>query len=918
MQRIEKKYCWLAFGLPAYLMLIICFVLKITPFGDESFLIIDANAQYINFFSYFRTMLQEGNDFFYSFSKTLGGEMAGFTAYYLISPLNLLLLFFPTAYLPEAFSLMVLIKVSLCGLSFFYYINRRYPFHRVSLLFSTSYALMAYNAVYCYNVMWIDCVACLPLILEGIHRLIGRGSPWLYIGSLAAAILMNYYIGYMICIFSALYFVLCMAIQFPLRELRGQWRRAALFAGSSVGAAALNAFLLFPVLLSLDATSKAGAKLSDLKFKENFPFSHLFEKLLSGSMGGEEISYGLPNIFCGVAVLLLACLYFENARIPLREKLASAGLIGFFAVSFHIKALNLIWHGFKTPIWFPYRYSFTFSFFLIALAYRALLCLQEGNTRKQVIGTFLGILAAIILLARKALSFVSVAAVYLDIAVYLLSAILLCLLLQDIRKKAASWLLASLVVLQCLSLTGNAASALKSFGKVKASAFREEVLQVEPAVQGVKAMDASFYRMEKDFQRSRNDAMLYRYNGIGHFSSTEKEFMKTFLSKMGFRNNGNWAHYLNGSTTSVDCLLGVKYLLSKEGTQKPYDFLYADGPVMIYENPLAFPVGFAVDGRIQELALDSPDRFQLQNDIYAALLAPGEAGPVFTAVADIRLQLENLSVQQKEEGATYTRQAAGQPAKLIYHIRSASPGMLYTYITGTKTQAATIAIDGKDLGKYFNSQRWDAVPLGAFEPGSEHLFEIILDEGTQSLEIGEAYFYHEQMQQIEETYRLLQPQFCDLQRLSSSHLTGSVEVSRQGQCLLFTLPYEEGWQIEVDGSLVQPTMVLDALMAVPISPGSHQLQMRYRPRGLLPGIALSLISAALLALFFLCQRRRAAQNPPLPAPEQGPEEADVSGQGAETGPDGPQPAAGPGTAPDAAGAAENREAGDGLQAGPGL
>lgn len=69
------------------------------------------------------------------------------------------------------------------------------------------YALCAYNIVYSHNLMWLDGVILLPIITLGIEILFKKERPWIYLISLTVGILANYYIGYMLCLFSLLYFI---------------------------------------------------------------------------------------------------------------------------------------------------------------------------------------------------------------------------------------------------------------------------------------------------------------------------------------------------------------------------------------------------------------------------------------------------------------------------------------------------------------------------------------------------------------------------------------------------------------------------------------------------------------------------------------------------------------------------------------
>ena len=63
------------------------------PFGTKTILTSDLENQYVQFFSYLREIYKGNHSIFYTFSKTFGGEMLSLYAYYLMSPLNIILLF---------------------------------------------------------------------------------------------------------------------------------------------------------------------------------------------------------------------------------------------------------------------------------------------------------------------------------------------------------------------------------------------------------------------------------------------------------------------------------------------------------------------------------------------------------------------------------------------------------------------------------------------------------------------------------------------------------------------------------------------------------------------------------------------------------------------------------------------------------
>lgn len=82
-------------GLLTFALLCILFAVGgLAPFGSKSLAVMDADIQYLDFFSYFKDVLSGKNTIGYTFGKTLGGSNIAVFSYYLSSPFNLLLFFF--------------------------------------------------------------------------------------------------------------------------------------------------------------------------------------------------------------------------------------------------------------------------------------------------------------------------------------------------------------------------------------------------------------------------------------------------------------------------------------------------------------------------------------------------------------------------------------------------------------------------------------------------------------------------------------------------------------------------------------------------------------------------------------------------------------------------------------------------------
>ena len=97
------------------------------PFGTLSLATNDANNQYIDFFLYFKDVLEGKNSISYSFSKLLGGTNIALFSYYLASPLNLLIVLFKKEQVLVFYHLLVLLKILFGTVTFSVFLNARFP-----------------------------------------------------------------------------------------------------------------------------------------------------------------------------------------------------------------------------------------------------------------------------------------------------------------------------------------------------------------------------------------------------------------------------------------------------------------------------------------------------------------------------------------------------------------------------------------------------------------------------------------------------------------------------------------------------------------------------------------------------------------------------------------------------------------------
>ena len=85
----------------------------------------------------------------------------------------------------------------------------------------------------------------------------------------------------------------------------------------------------------------------------------------------------------------------------------------------------------------------------------------------------------------------------------------------------------------------------------------------------------------------------------------------------------------------------------------------------------------------------------------------------------------------------------------------------------------------------------------------------------------------------------------EYRRPDSDHIESTVTTGRSGYLRIIE-SWDPGWSATVDGLSVPVVPAMDALLAVPISPGTHEVRFIYRTPGVIAGQTISIISVTLL------------------------------------------------------------------------
>ncbi|MCR4789334.1 MAG: YfhO family protein [Lachnospiraceae bacterium] len=763
-----------AFFIPALMYGSVLYLTHTFPFGDNSMLFVDIDAQFAAFFTYFKHTFSNNNNLIYTFGKSLGGDMTGFSGYYLNNPFIFLILPFQDKYIPVGIVLIIGLQISFMGLTMAILLKDiRGPHLTLSdklkiLTCSTAYAFMGYNLAYLTSFLYFNSIIMLPLVMLGIRKLL-KGEIKLYVIALTLSIIFNYYIGYMICIFS-LIFLLYSAITSRKYKDIGLYAK---YLSASLLSAALSAFTLVPTVLSLSG-QKDAPSFDIFKPHTYYKVTGLIRNLFVGGFRGDTSNYSAPYIYVGEIILAGVAIYLISKKNPPREKAAYVLTLFILLVSTYISTFDVIWHGFNEPVGIAHRQAFLICAFIILGGYQGLCTISDRMDNKYIQHVIMGIL--------------------------------LCL--------------------EILLLTANAVISMNHFENRSLTEYGMYYNFMEECISDIEKEDGSFYRIEKDFERNHNDAMMLSYNGLSHNSSCDKDYAKRFLAKMGIRYfDPIWTYYNQGSTVFTDCFLGVKYYISRfDTTIKPYESVFShdgkdshagDMTAYVYKNPYALPLCFGM--KDEQLAADMSDEnlFEIENEMAGM--------PIYTDAAPL---IENVTTDDE----------------ISVDVNVTKECNLYFYATAPDYQGAALFVNDEPAEEYFSVSRWNIVNIGKYEPGETVNVKLKATGGP--ITVDRMYIYAEDLSMIPVWYELASKDAGKLTKITSSHLTGSINVTDSDR-IVFTIPYERSWKVKIDGQDAETAPAFGALLSLTAAPGEHTIDMTYIPEGLIPGIIIS--TAALLS-----------------------------------------------------------------------
>ncbi|MGN0335732.1 MAG: YfhO family protein [Lachnospiraceae bacterium] len=848
-------HCIVSFCTTFLILMVLYKLYSFAPFGEKSLASMDANIQYLDFFSYFKDVLSGKNSLLYSFGKTLGGSNIAVYSYYLSSPFNFLVLLFDKTRLHDFFDILFAIKSAMAACTFSIFLSERFRnmqhkdiYRNGSIVvLSVSYALSQYCIAQSSNIMWLDGVYMLPLILLGTYRIVQDGKSRLLSISVALSILFNWYTGGINCLFSIfwLFFELLLLrsenTAFPVTDVI---KKIVRYGYSMALGVFMSAVLFLPTIASLQNSSRGSMDLRSL-----FDFSLIghISTLIENYSFGAQSAYGSVSLFCGSMALigLIGCL--TSKIISVRKRILFGFMFAVMILMFYWNPFVVCFSLFKGVGSYWYRYSYVGIALILFLACHFYMAADFKHQQSALIKISLAASFAIILVNyRKGNPNIHLVYASVLSLIFISCAISL---INYCRDKAQIYRFISLIfaaVLITAELFYSTRLQMAHYSTADSPVFSAYVTEAEKQIAEINDFDQSCYRISQTSTRNMrsnqltpyyNDALAYNYRSISGYTSSPDDIQRTFLDRLGYRINGENMCIVNTSILGADSLLGVKYILSGYPINglKQVDSLEQYNGKYTYQNPYALPFAF-VYTESENTADTGNNPFEYQNSLYSQLI--GE---------EILLYVP-LDYRITQKGNT----SAG--TSLIYSVDIPDGNYaVYGNLPWNSQLNATLNLNHSFETAY---SCWLS-PSVFYIPTDSRDTEAVLElrsETSYDVKYGEEQFYALNLDELAKAAALLSDRAADHISLKNGYAKISVNAS-ENQRLFVSIPYDKGWKITLNGKETEPELFGECMYSIDLHDGTNTIEMVYHTPYLMEGTFVSLAGILLLVIIQLPEKR---------------------------------------------------------------
>lgn len=857
----QKWYPVVAFALTLLTAALAFSMAQMLSNGKYTVLYGDFLEQYVPFARLRAREIMQGNFSGFTWHVSMGQGTSLLYAFYSNSPFYLLFLLILDDLL--ASELVVLLRIAAAAPAFCLYLQKGRKEEGVRcIFFSVCYAMCSFQIVF-YG--FCDFMYLFPLALLAIHYFIETKRVSGLVVIYAASFVIYFYYGYLIGIFSFLYF-----IGFLWYRNGKGWigkNKSLLFiylTGVAV-AVLLSMIVLWPaVMYHLDNPGVFDGSYAGLNL---FPTDFWHAMYLGRPFAFNQ---DLPYLYCGLPVLFLLQMYFTNRKVPVKERVTAGVLLLALLMVSYIQPLYEMLHLFNRPDGYTVRYTFVIVMFLTVIACRQSVFWKETDRKKVFI---IAVVDIIFYFAGYLLNRRFLPAGELTITIPSIIANVIWILLWCFGFYAAltnrldrqSMILAAMLLI--MTETGlNTYWLIDRLPVVSEEEYRSRLEGAESALEELKQKDPGIYRVGFSYYMIRNQQTLLGCMGVPVYASTRNEALDSFMLHMGDAVGHGFSQ--EGANDVTDMLFGVKYYVdSLENT--PTDSLGMTVEYYPTEHPLE--MGYMVSEGILSPLPYTRDVFHNQNLLLSAMT--GEEIAVYREADAPEVLSMGMEWETEGDGISFSKEAGAEMGVLDYAVPAGPYEKAYAYFSLTgeeqgegvsghtlteKELAVYVFSMGNHRCPYLKDRLLYSPAIIEMERRGDQFAVRLIDYNEDGIRSSyrNLFLYYQEDAELDSAYEVLSGNQWEVEEFKDGYVKAWIDVPEDKSILFLSIPYDKGWELLVDGRKQELLALLDgSFLGAKLLPGRHELILRYTPIGQKTGALLFITGFALWLLLLAFDRK---------------------------------------------------------------
>ena len=513
----------------------------------------------------------------------------------------------------------------------------------------------------------------------------------------------------------------------------------------------------------------------------------------------------------------MAGFYLAVREIRLIDKIRRLLLLVFLFFSFNMPVLGYVWHGFHDQYGIPNRFAFLYIFALLAMAYEGYCVLVRGKRKVSLWIYFAVILCGILIgitmkTSTVKLEMKTVYATVAAIAVYMI-----CFALYQkkiFRKKIFTTLICFLFIVETAAM---AVMGFQENGTVDTDSYFQDTKAItEVKKEYQKNVET---RMELISGRMLDESIWHTLNGMTLFGSTAQGNVVDTMDQLGFYTGVNEYLYEGATPFTLDGLMNAR--------------------------------ANCLSGIVNGIDYEDYNPFYVQNDLATSAFDVDE---LFHMVKTAKPQLNDCKITSDNGDGEYVfENTSARPDNMVFTIRSTKTRRLYIHFDGSQVENTVIEKNGEQvLTGRLDSQ---IIYLGNVQKGDEIRIKMQLKQDNEMSGVVRLTAAELDEEVMEELAQRMQENAWKLTSAKGNHLSGTIH-AQEDQMLFFSIPYDKGWTVKIDGKKVKTKALGKAFLTVKVPEGKHKVSLTYVSSGFKEGAILSVVGFVIFILITAFFRRK--------------------------------------------------------------